>query len=305
MKDVLRRTMQEGTEDKRTMPRDAYARLFVLKKTERISAVNALLEQYLTERNEFKDLLLKKTFSLYEGALALYTQRFGPIKDTAERVKDLLRALEGLYEIGRHGRILADETATLLIQECRALRFFVRREFLEEEKTSSDSPGALADERMFAVEDTVREELREGAGASHASPYAPRSEIPRAEGAMKRSVVKDGLYMGQEIMSDNSELSFTPPRVQVGSAWGREKKDTLRKTAPVSSKQDSATMRHKDRRARILALLQRNERVSIKDVARAITGCSEKTLQRELAALVAQGVLKKEGERRWSTYSLA
>jgi hypothetical protein len=31
----------------------------------------------------------------------------------------------------------------------------------------------------------------------------------------------------------------------------------------------------------------------------------EKTIQRELLALVEEGIVKKEGERRWSTYSLA
>jgi hypothetical protein len=61
----------------------------------------------------------------------------------------------------------------------------------------------------------------------------------------------------------------------------------------------------KDRRATILGLVQKKDRISVKDVASVIKDCSEKTLQRELLALVKQGVLKKEGERRWSTYSLA
>ena len=60
----------------------------------------------------------------------------------------------------------------------------------------------------------------------------------------------------------------------------------------------------KDRRATILGLLQRKDRITVKDVANVVRDCSEKTIQRELAALVSQGVLKREGERRWSTYSL-
>lgn len=63
--------------------------------------------------------------------------------------------------------------------------------------------------------------------------------------------------------------------------------------------------KQRDRRATILAVLQKKDRINVKDVAQVITDCSEKTLQRELLGLVAQGVLKKEGERRWSTYSLA
>jgi hypothetical protein len=60
----------------------------------------------------------------------------------------------------------------------------------------------------------------------------------------------------------------------------------------------------KDRRATILGIVQKKDRITVKDVTNVIKDCSEKTIQRELLALVGQGVLKKEGERRWSTYSL-
>jgi len=42
----------------------------------------------------------------------------------------------------------------------------------------------------------------------------------------------------------------------------------------------------------------------VKDFAKVITDISEKTIQRELLDLVQRGVIKKEGERRWSRYSL-
>lgn len=44
--------------------------------------------------------------------------------------------------------------------------------------------------------------------------------------------------------------------------------------------------------------------VNIKDITDKIRDCSEKTIQRELISMVESGVLKKTGERRWSTYSL-
>lgn len=60
-----------------------------------------------------------------------------------------------------------------------------------------------------------------------------------------------------------------------------------------------------DRSQRILAIVKAKGVVSIGDVSAVVTDCSEKTIQRELLALVSEGVLKKEGERRWSTYRLA
>ena len=61
---------------------------------------------------------------------------------------------------------------------------------------------------------------------------------------------------------------------------------------------------HKDTRKEIiLEMLKKRPKLSIKDFAEVITDCSEKTIQRELLTLVKKGFIKKEGERRWSTYS--
>jgi DNA-binding transcriptional ArsR family regulator len=61
----------------------------------------------------------------------------------------------------------------------------------------------------------------------------------------------------------------------------------------------------KDRREAILSLIKDRKEVGIKDISTMMRDISEKTVQRELAALVASGVIIKHGERRWSTYSPA
>lgn len=58
------------------------------------------------------------------------------------------------------------------------------------------------------------------------------------------------------------------------------------------------------RKDAIVGLVSRKGEVSVKDIFEAVPGVSEKTLQRELLALVSSGVLEKKGERRWSRYSL-
>ncbi len=58
------------------------------------------------------------------------------------------------------------------------------------------------------------------------------------------------------------------------------------------------------RKDRIMALLKQSSNLTIKDFTSVIKDCSEKTIQRELIALVKSGVVKRVGERRWSTYSL-
>ncbi|MBP9669096.1 MAG: hypothetical protein KBE09_02285 [Candidatus Pacebacteria bacterium] len=56
------------------------------------------------------------------------------------------------------------------------------------------------------------------------------------------------------------------------------------------------------REATILAVLRKYGPLGIKDVAVHMPDCGEKTVQRALAALVASGSLRKEGEKRWSKY---
>lgn len=62
----------------------------------------------------------------------------------------------------------------------------------------------------------------------------------------------------------------------------------------------------KDRKEEILNFFRTVKRadVSIKDISAVIRDCSEKTIQRELIDSVQKGILKKDGERRWSRYSL-
>ena len=59
------------------------------------------------------------------------------------------------------------------------------------------------------------------------------------------------------------------------------------------------------RQGLILELIKQKGGISsIRDLAQAIPGLSSKTIQRELIVLVHQGLLKKEGKRRWSRYRL-
>lgn len=59
---------------------------------------------------------------------------------------------------------------------------------------------------------------------------------------------------------------------------------------------------HEDRRTRIVGVLKAQPGASIKDIVDTVKDCSEKTVQRELNALIKDGLVVREGERRWSKY---
>lgn len=63
--------------------------------------------------------------------------------------------------------------------------------------------------------------------------------------------------------------------------------------------------RKESRGKSILEFVLTKGHANIKDIAQNVKGCSEKTIQRELAKLIKNGLVKKEGERRWTVYMAA
>jgi len=94
-------------------------------------------------------------------------------------------------------------------------------------------------------------------------------------------------------LSDIPETASTYPVSETREIPKRQQK------APGASPNPS------ERTATILQYVKQNQGVSIKDICAQVPGCSEKTVQRELIALIGQGLIKREGERRWSVYKPA
>lgn len=97
-----------------------------------------------------------------------------------------------------------------------------------------------------------------------------------------------------------SERSQPVPKRQTEylSLEGVDKDKPLKQFGAVSVKKNG-------RQNVIISLLKRKKEIMIKDVSPLISGCSEKTIQRELSTMVATGILRKMGEKRWSRYTLA
>jgi len=69
-------------------------------------------------------------------------------------------------------------------------------------------------------------------------------------------------------------------------------------------KEKSVNSRKEFRGKAIIDVIRMKGNASIKDISKSVKGCSEKTIQRKLFSLIQNGILKKNGERRWSKYSL-
>jgi hypothetical protein len=105
------------------------------------------------------------------------------------------------------------------------------------------------------------------------------------------------------------QKSFPQPEVKrtVGTSAqsiGQTQVSVPKVVAPVVSVAQPVEEKKSDRRSAIIELLQTKSEISVSDAMKLFQGVSDKTVQRELVAMVEVGILQKKGEKRWSTYSL-
>lgn len=92
------------------------------------------------------------------------------------------------------------------------------------------------------------------------------------------------------------------PRAKDSERSRPPEKGTARKAQRRGSTQRIANMT--DRQKKILGYVEKASQAKIGDLSIVLTGVSAKTIQRDLHDLVQKDILKKDGQKRWTTYSL-
>lgn len=157
--------------------------------------------------------------------------------------------------------------------------------------------------RAFAAEDIVR-------GVAHALvTLDSKLSVAQVAGVMSPEVY--GVFqneidsvlrgMNRYIGDDTESMTFATDRSESAMTAPRRAPVT---SAPKASATQRPTASQPDRRERIKTILEAKGEASIKDISDIITDVSEKTIQRELQSMIEDNIVKRQGERRWSRYSL-
>ncbi|HEY0010911.1 MAG TPA: hypothetical protein VGB97_03320 [Candidatus Paceibacterota bacterium] len=104
--------------------------------------------------------------------------------------------------------------------------------------------------------------------------------------------------LAKDMASENARESRVPERTAKPVLAPKSAPATRQPKGQVSDKTNS-------RRDAIVSILKSKGPSYIKDISTVIRDVSEKTVQRELQALVESGEVTRTGERRWTTYTLA
>ncbi|MFZ2167624.1 MAG: hypothetical protein WAV50_02000 [Minisyncoccia bacterium] len=129
--------------------------------------------------------------------------------------------------------------------------------------------------------------------AAYEEPRLFLDDAPTLSGIAKTAQRKDAQHTVNTVPTKHTAPHRVAPKTV--SVHKRQIKDNT--TEPTSH--------IKDRREAVMSVIRGKGSVSIKDISTLIRGVSEKTIQRELMALIESGIVLKQGERRWSVYSLA
>lgn len=119
-------------------------------------------------------------------------------------------------------------------------------------------------------------------------------------------VVLRGLnsYLATDSSVLSNSIDFTAPARAVKKTSRSDQTATVGGGINTSNRSSQANSSAGDRRERIKTILEAKGEATIKDISEIITDCSEKTLQRELNSMISDNIVKRQGERRWSRYSL-
>lgn len=255
---------------------------YIYKKTEKLVTALYMITNFIKDNEPLK-------WKLRDNALKLLSLNGQFTHVSLSERKDLIKEYQviafeiiSLSSIASHGGLVSEMNASVLVREFNSLISLIEK---DENKKMHDETVVL-DSGFFKVGDVNSQTFQN-------SPKAEIAQVPTTHtenNVLYSSQVQEGIVNKGQVSPVVQQKSYA-------------------KTEPVSKEVKEKVVKQPDqknnRQAIIIKLLSKKSGLNIKDFGDAIVGVGAKTIQRELLSMVASGKLKKEGERRWSTYSLA
>lgn len=259
---------------------------FAHQKIKKLAAAVYMITNHFDQSEPLKWSLRKISMDLLRLNIDFKDRALHGAEEVENTIRERVLELVSLLEVASFAGLVSSMNLAILKKEFNELISHIHRTLKAGERS-----GIRMDEAFFAV-------------LPAPSPSFGYEEVsPMQQSAVAKPVVaplvKNDLYHNQKTEhSINREKNVLyESREQIKEGEPHSSKEKLKDFSPVAVKKNK-------RQSIIINLLKRKKDVMIKDISSVISDCSEKTIQRELFALVDAGILKKEGERRWTKYSL-
>ncbi|MFC1721122.1 hypothetical protein ACFLY0_00375 [Patescibacteria group bacterium] len=258
---------------------------FLLKKTEKLSAATYMVTNLISDTEPLKWRLREKNLVLLSDIISLRTSALSERTEYTAAVSGKIMEIISLIEVASMGGLVSEMNASILKGEYKDLEKQLEAAVMNEGYPRN----TLTD-------------LFESVPASYEDPAQANLNLSDN----KEEGIKDRNYKGQDTYTSvlynqhkRQQSRLTSGNGNVGAVQNKKVGSQYK----VKSLAESKAIKS-GRKDKIISIVRKKGQVTIKDISAVISGCSEKTLQRELLSMVKDNVLKKEGERRWSKYSL-
>lgn len=287
---------------------------YISDRVQRITAALYRVTEMFSDSEPVKWLLRKDAIEIFNKLSALeksiLNERVKDIDAASRTIDHLLRALE----LASSGTFISRVNFEVLKREYIAMRdFLTANTIMLLPNQEIDMRGALsAPARALGADEPIREEkAADTNGPQITSPY---QAVPEIKVAMPRSENCSPQLLSEHSEPQNNNIKL--PAISILS----EKSDKLGRTEEhdrsveqsvkkvLAVRDDAAIERDNEarlaRQKKILDFVKNNGWVGVGDVSVVFNkSISEKTIQREMAAMAEAGILRKAGDKRWRRYA--
>lgn len=265
--------------------------LFIFKKTEKVvSAIFLITESFAKNVPQLSAEMRSHAMNLLKRTLEVKSFIHFEVHDVEAIIKDYL-FLRSLFAVAHQTRLISDTNFSIVEFEMAGVLARLKSII---ETPLSDAQSSFLSEDFFNIDEIVEEKEVTNANTNNSNHSSVQDELHKSEMSDKGHVS----YKGQGKDKEDLNMSFT----KAVARPAMQKESTPRSL-------EYATSSHNDEKEgrldTITALLRQRGQSSIKDIYDQFSGVSEKTIQRDLLALVQKGIVIKEGEKRWSMYRIA
>lgn len=256
--------------------------LLAHKKTERLTAAIYMVTDLFDDKESLKWELRKKSIALLSFISSLPESRTFPQEDSIQR--EISKNLSGMLfplKIAMHVKLISPMNFSILKEEYLSLVDLLETH-VEDSLFKNDfvfPEGFFSYGEISKDYKTKNIEMRDF--------YKGHKKNGSSKKLKQENIKRGGIDFENLKIKDTS----------VGH--NSKEKDTY-----IVHTSNQIVLEKDSRRNAIIQLLKTRGELTIRQISSVISGCSEKTIQRELMSLITNSVVLRRGERRWSTYLL-
>lgn len=260
---------------------------FLSLKSEKLASALYLVTDFLSDSEPLKWKLRQLALDLVSNFPLTFRQLKGSLNSSLlDRKLSQLKDLVTLLDVARVGGNVSQMNFDILKQEYYRLAELISERLagdtLQDFITSTDSPDTrLSSSSIFSSD------LWESKKLNIKSDYSNFSNLT------------------SPIVGESAPARFSKEERGHGPINSIGQKDNKKESVNDLYGLNSSNEKKSLRKEQIIGYLKDKTWTSINDISKILPDCGPKTVQRELLEMVSRGILKKQGERRWSRYMLA